>query len=489
MKQGNSKTLLRSLSLPLAAIFFLTACNPSTPTFPDAKIEQAIKEICLKDYKIPNVEVKIVGKTIGVHLPLKKLFQNDIQNLLLAGKVKDLESFLQLSEDAIEKIQDVIFTTSRVIFSSDKPIDFYVVTATDVDNTGLEFILANYVNDVKRVRFWDISLSEYYKRSYRDLKLNKSLFLKRPVLELFRNVGKMDLVELLKRYFSSESSLRDISPFFYAVLMEYAFKKDIKLEVLDSKARIFQKDEILVYAKIRETYIPKPQYRDRHFIYPSGTELEYLFILKPGKEGNKIFKVLPFNYVAPDGKIKKIDFPETLKLYQNIQTWPGDFEVQELFLDTFLAEQLNHRLQAVFAQDPKIVPNFEESKVEFSYYPPEEYQPTVTEAGTPEPERYYSAVLHLKPKEVLKPDAPDYLANAGVGYVLEVVLKEFLEVMRGYNFTQFDHLRIQIADTEIFLQMDKNALEQFRKKKISLTELLKQSVAPMPNAVPVPTAS
>ncbi len=475
MKRELPRLYCKALLLPLLLGGVLTACNVDKPTFPQETLEQSIRDICLKDYKIRDVEVKIVGKTIGVHLPLKKLFQNDIQNLLLAGKVKDIESFLQLSEDAVEKIQDVIFTTSRVVFSSDKSIDFYVVTATDVDNTGLEFVLANYVNDVKRVRFWDIALSEYYKRSFRDLKLNKSLFLKRPVLEMFRNVGKMNLVEVLKRYFSEDSSLRDISPFFYAVLMEYAFKKDVKIEVLDSKAKIFQKDEILVYTRVKETYAPKLQYRDRHFIYPSGTGLEYLFILKPAKEGNKIFRVLPFNYIAPDGVIKKIEFPETLKLYQNIETWPSDFEVEEIFLDSFISNQLNHRLQTAFAQDPKVSANFEESKVEFSYYPPMKYLPDPGAPPLPAEPKYFVADLKLRPKDAPPSAAlpPGFLSDPNAEYVLQTVLKEFLEVIRGYDFTQFDYLQIKVDDTDLALQLDPESLERFRRRKISLKELLK----------------
>ncbi|MBI3999378.1 MAG: hypothetical protein HY351_02080, partial [Candidatus Omnitrophica bacterium] len=50
----------------------LSGCNQST--YPEDKMESAIKEICSKEYKVDDVEVKFAGKTIGVFLPLKKLF-------------------------------------------------------------------------------------------------------------------------------------------------------------------------------------------------------------------------------------------------------------------------------------------------------------------------------------------------------------------------------------------------------------------------------
>jgi hypothetical protein len=455
----------------------IASCDMNTPTFPQEKIKESIKQICLDDYGIKNVEVKMVGRTVGVHLPLKQLFQNDIQQLLLTGKVKDFESFLQLSDDAIDKIQNVIFTTSRVLFSSEDRIDFYVVKATDVENTGLEFILANYLEDVKRVRFWDISLSEYYKRSYRDLKLNQSLFLKRPVLELFRNVGKMSLLEILRRYFDSESSLKDISPFFYALLMEYAFKDDIKIEILDSRVRVFGKDEILVYAKTQETYVPKPQYKEHRFIYPSGTQLEYLFILKVSHTGHKILRVLPFNYVAPDGSVKKIEFPENLKIYQNIDTWPSDFEVEEIHLEEFLAEQLNQRTQALISQDPKITEAFEEVKVDFSYFPPYETRSLATQLSEKAP-KYFSAILKLKSRQAEGLGAAPLYQDKVLQSFLQKLLEEFQEVMQGYHFTGYDLLSLEVeGGGKRPLEFPREWLEKFRKKKVFLKDFLRSVAA------------
>ena len=93
--------------IALFLIFSLAACNPNVPTFPEQELKRHIKEICLKDYGITDVEVKIVGKTLGVHLPLNKLFENDVESLMATGKVKNVETLLQLHPDAIENIQKI----------------------------------------------------------------------------------------------------------------------------------------------------------------------------------------------------------------------------------------------------------------------------------------------------------------------------------------------------------------------------------------------
>jgi hypothetical protein len=468
-------SMVSRLSCFAVAISFLfTGCNPNAPTFPQELLKEHIREICLNDYGIEDVDVKISGKTLGVHLPLKKLFTNDIQALMASGKIKNVESLLALSPEAIEKIQDVMFTTSRVLFSSDSNIDFYVLKATDYEGTGIEFILVNYLEDVKRVRFWDIPLSEYYKRSYRDMKMNQSIFLKKPVLDLFDNVGSMKLPEVFKRYFTSKTTLKDISPFFYTILLEYAFKKDLKIKVLNSKARAFRPDEVLVYAKIEETYEPTPAAKKHKFIYPSGTILEYIFILKPAKEGLKIDRVLPFNYVDPDGVIKKIDFPESLSLYQNIDAWSEDFEVEEIVMGNFLAEQVARRTGMKLYEDEELATAFEkmEPTVVYSVVP---LSPSGIEGDREErePLAFFKVDLELKPRKLtLLPSDPEFMNDPMVQKAVETALRKIRKVLYGYDFKDYQYVDFQVVGMPESYRLRPDQLEKFRKNKVDLAKIL-----------------
>src|SRR3990167_3663286 len=163
----------------MAALFTgLTGCDKAT--YPEHKVEEAIREICRQEYKIEDVEVKFAGKTIGVFLPLKKLFTTDVRQELLSGNVSSLDSLFEPEPQAMEQLENVLFTISRVLLSSDKEIDFYVLQATDVESTGLQLVLMGYVPDVRRVRLWDISRTEYRKRVLHELKFNRSVLWQKP---------------------------------------------------------------------------------------------------------------------------------------------------------------------------------------------------------------------------------------------------------------------------------------------------------------------
>jgi len=68
-----------------------------TQTYPSHRVKESIQEICRKEYGIENIQVKIEGRTIGVYLPIKKLFATDLKGALsLQGlKAADMENLFQ----------------------------------------------------------------------------------------------------------------------------------------------------------------------------------------------------------------------------------------------------------------------------------------------------------------------------------------------------------------------------------------------------------
>ncbi|MFH1857295.1 MAG: hypothetical protein ABH845_00100, partial [Candidatus Omnitrophota bacterium] len=107
-----------------------------------------------------NVTVQRVGKTLGVYVPLEKLF----------------DSTLRLSPEVGDQLDGVILSTSRVVLSTNDPPDFYVVVAQDKRIPGIELKLIRYVQDLRRFWLQDLSRGEFNKRMLFEFGLDLGIF-------------------------------------------------------------------------------------------------------------------------------------------------------------------------------------------------------------------------------------------------------------------------------------------------------------------------
>ncbi len=132
------------LCLLAATCLFNNGCGP---TYPKAKLTQSLVNVCKKEYNI-DVQAKLIGRTIVVFIPFKQLF----------------DSKLDILPDAVEKIENVILSTSRVLFSTDAQVDFYEIIAADVKTTGAELVLVRYMDDVYKFMNGWIKRDDYRNR-------------------------------------------------------------------------------------------------------------------------------------------------------------------------------------------------------------------------------------------------------------------------------------------------------------------------------------
>ena len=97
-----------------------------------------------------------------------------------------------------------------------------------------------------------------------------------------------------------------------------------------------------------------------------------------------------------------------------------------------------------------------------------------TEAGVTQPEdRFFIATLETKRREKFGQGVPMGVHDdEAIQQIGDLVLREFVSVMRGYYFDQYDHLNLQISETDKLYVLDKEQLERFRKKKLSVEDLL-----------------
>ena len=140
----------------LSLLLWGTGCGP---TYPKATLTESLTHLCKKEYNI-DVSVQVVGKTLGVYVPLEKLF----------------DSTLRLSPEVGNQLDGVILATSRVVLSTDDPPDFYVVVAEDKRIPGVELRLVRYTQDIRRLNYGDLSRSEYTKRMVFEFGLGLGIF-------------------------------------------------------------------------------------------------------------------------------------------------------------------------------------------------------------------------------------------------------------------------------------------------------------------------
>ncbi len=437
----------------LAAVLFVTAgCSK---TYPADKLKDALLSICKTEYGIEDIDVRIVGKTIGVYLPLKKLFASDFKEALVSGKVRNLDTLFEPSPEALDKVEDVLFSISRVILSTDLALEFYVLQATDIEKTGLQLVLTGFVDDIKRVRVWDISRNEYRKRVIHELRPNPAVLWHNPVRLFFKDLENLPIGLIREKYFGNKFSETALQHFFFETLL--TGKPDepkTQWQVQDMRSTGLDRNGAVVYAKV------KPQVAGANLKIPKDVELEYLFMITIQDENARISRIIPFQYQDEAGKWNKVAFPKELQIETNLANWKEEFTIDNLNLGGFLAEQLTRRVDALVAGDERIRNTFQGVKLSFTYH---------EESEAP----YFSLNL----EEALLRDFNHYQRGSvalheDMLYLLGLASREFVDVLRAYRFGSFNRLLVNIAQESNTWNFGRDELELFRRKKLDLQGLL-----------------
>lgn len=127
-----------------ALLLCLSACGG--PTYRTDRLEDAVREICRKEYKF-DVTAKLVGRTLYAVIAPQALVGAD----------------LGLDKKTVERLYDALLTVTRVALSTDAQVDYLVVRAKDA-NTGATLTLLRHVPDIKYYFYMRISRSDFEKR-------------------------------------------------------------------------------------------------------------------------------------------------------------------------------------------------------------------------------------------------------------------------------------------------------------------------------------
>ncbi|MBN1688801.1 MAG: hypothetical protein JW893_06840 [Candidatus Omnitrophica bacterium] len=422
-------------------------------SYPPELIKKSLADICRIEYGIQNVGVKIKGGTVGVYLPLEKLFAADFKEAAVTGKVRNLEALFEPSPDALEKVEDVLFSISRVLLSTDEQLKFYVLLATDVENTGMQLVLTGYVDDIKRVRIWDISRDEYRKRVIHELRLNRAVKWHQPVRQFFTDIGTLPPERVRQKYFQEGLPTETIRTLFYGDTgSPLIADSDARWEILEIRSAPFRKAEVLVYAKVKAPYeIVGFEGEDEKY-------LQYLFMVSLAEEEPRLVRIIPFQFLDEEGYWQRIPFPEELQVEENVENWEQEFDFDEIKMGDFLAEQLTRRLQGVMATDERIHNTFRQAKMTFSY---DDTKPP-----------HFSLSVEAALKDYNSYTRESVVYHEDMLYLLNLASREFVNVLRSYQFGQYEYLSLVVAEDPDPWILGRESLEQFRRKKVDLNSLL-----------------
>ncbi len=451
---GTLRLFSRGMLLALlAGVTVLSGCSKS---YPADSLKESLIEICRKEYGIDNVQVEIAGDTLGVYLPFGRLFSADLKDAMATGKVQNMESLFQPSAEAIEKIEDLLFALSRVMMSTDIPLRFYELQVTDVDHSGLELTLTGFLDDIKRVRIWDISRNEYRNRILHEIHLNQAVVWHSPVRKFFSELGDQPLNQVRKKYLGDSLSLENLKHLFFDALPpdEISPRAKIDWEIEDIRSVDLDKTGAVVYVRVQ------PQLKGEKIIPLSEDPLEFLFIVSIfADEEPHIVRVIPFQYRDDQGKWTKISFPSELQLEKNLSEWRREFMLEPLHLGTFLARQLTRRVQADLATDERIHNTFRSLKIGFDY------------VEKPRPGRF-SMNIQAKLHDESAGTGRKLLLNEDMLYAVNLALREFVDLVQNYRFGDYQQISLNLSNLAAPEVLSRDQLELFRRKEIDTAGLL-----------------
>jgi hypothetical protein len=211
MTAAGCKGIFKAVLCSVMAAGMLLGGISCTPSYPKEKLPEAVKQVCKLEYNM-DVDVTVVGSTMGIYYPMKGL----------------LDAGLGISEEAWDSISNLILIASRVVLSTDADIKFYCVITQDARLPELQVAIIKYVDDIKHSLVRNISRNESFKRTLFSINLTPQAKKERSIEKVFDKLGVGDETrqKVLDEFFRSPpTKLSDIGYW-----RDNFYLKDITLE-------------------------------------------------------------------------------------------------------------------------------------------------------------------------------------------------------------------------------------------------------------------
>ncbi len=275
------------------------------------------------------MEGRIIGTTLGVAIPIDGLVGDD----------------LKLDKDAADKIEDLALSMRRVILSTDRPIDFYVLCARDTEMIGAEYVMTGYAMDIKRVILNDISRGQYLSRIQRDFRLSPSILGEHKIRKLFEDLSKgVPHESVLMDYVNFPVTSDKVNEIFYPAIL-IAEPSSIRYEIADIEYKEVSEGEALFLIKVKEHYKPRPGAEKAVSIFPPGFDNEYLILANRADQSKPVAEILP-KFLDRDNTVQQRFMDQIYARYEDLSAVDKDgLPFKEIEFTDFLARQIARRLK------------------------------------------------------------------------------------------------------------------------------------------------
>ncbi|MDP8263838.1 MAG: hypothetical protein P9M13_11135 [Candidatus Ancaeobacter aquaticus] len=393
-------------------------------SFPEDYTINAIIDMCKKEYNV-KVKAKVVGETLGVYIPLGSLLAND----------------MSFKEDALTILQDVSLSVRRVCLSTDANYNYFTVIGAD-RAMNIEFVMSHNTYDLRQIMLGNISRGDYVKRMTYQIRYDMQAFGDQRIKNFFIDMSSARIEKIISNNFYPGITLKDISSTFFLSLLELSMKDKIQFKVTYLNSMPINKDEILYYCTVTETYEPKPEYAADMFTHPSGFVHHYLFVVTGKDAVVGIKKIFPLNAVSVSGT-ESVAFPEEYAQYDNVAEWDkNNFYIRDISKPYFLANQIAQRIRNRVTEEGVV----SLESIDGSY---------VNLDPQSEKEEDLELVLKVKDKGEITKD----MTRKVLRTFIDVSITVYKQVCKDYKFHDFKKITIFDANNKVLFTIDKVMLK------------------------------
>ncbi|OED35973.1 hypothetical protein AB834_03485 [PVC group bacterium (ex Bugula neritina AB1)] len=424
---------------------FLTGCfKERDACYLTKNIALKTKDIAKKEFNL-DLEAEVISNTLYVYLSIK--------NILLSAKF--------LSEEALQKVGNATHAASRAGVNADSNIEFFKIVASDPSTPGASLVMTRYIKDIKKYILGLISRNDLLQRMEMNLEFNPVTMGKNTILSFFEKMRSASSKDLIQLFLPEKLQIDKVSASFFVSLMEHDLKKEKSYKVLDLKTERIDQYKSLIYAKVKETFLPKEDQVNYDFQNPSGKVQEYVFVVNT-LLAPKIIETIHIVHPQMDDPTKPLypDFPKMYKKYQNIESWTNkDSEVTSTSLINFVTNQTSNAIRMAFTKNKKLKKVFAVKSVRGS---------------SEKKDNKTSLLFHINIVRKQSPEATQLQSDYHVT-ILDKSLETIAIMLRSFEFEDFDEIQVNYIPEKNRILLNKSLLSRFHKNNISIPELLQKS--------------